>query len=56
MFCEMGRSWPSQNAQPFGAKLKPKMRISATKGSAMVTPQVGEGKMPKSEMMKLTQR
>src|SRR6185436_19019461 len=33
VFCEIGRSCPSQNAHPVGAKLKPKMRISATKAS-----------------------
>src|SRR5688500_5499811 len=27
--------WPSHHAQPFGAKLKGKMRISATNGSAI---------------------
>src|SRR5437868_1646167 len=31
----MGISWPSQKAQPVGAKLKGKTRISATNGSAM---------------------
>src|SRR5882762_299688 len=31
----MGSIWPSQNAQPFGAKLNGKILISATKGSAM---------------------
>src|SRR5687767_14999097 len=35
VFCEMGRSWPSHRAQPWGAKLNGKMRISATNGSAM---------------------
>src|SRR5256714_5000669 len=33
VFCEIGRILPSQNAQPLGAKLNPKMRISATNGS-----------------------
>ena len=56
VFCEIGRSWPSQNAQPFGAKLNGKMRISATKGSHVWSPQVWLGKIPKSEMMKSTQR
>ena len=37
---------------PSGAKLHGNMRISATKGSAMRAPQVGGGKIPKSEMMK----
>jgi hypothetical protein len=36
VFCEIGRSCPSQNAQPVGAKLN--------------------GKIPNSEMMKLTHR
>src|ERR1700730_9929444 len=31
----MDMIWPSQTAQPLGAKLKGKMRISATKGLAM---------------------
>src|SRR5262245_35256754 len=32
------------------------MRISATNGSAMAASQVGDGKIPNSEMMKLMQR
>src|SRR5947209_12797870 len=32
VFCEIGRSWPEHCAHPLGAKLKPKMRISATNG------------------------
>ena len=56
MFCDSGRSWPSHHAQPLGAKLNGKIRISATNGSAMGGPYVGEGKMPKSEMMWLMQR
>src|ERR1051325_2952899 len=36
--CEIGRSWPSQKTQPLGAKLKGKMRISATKGSGHGAP------------------
>src|SRR5215212_9693328 len=35
VFCESGRSWPSHQAQPFGAKLNGKIRISATNGSAI---------------------
>jgi hypothetical protein len=35
VFCEMGISCPLQKAQPLGGKLNGKMRISATKGSAM---------------------
>src|SRR5688572_10087103 len=35
VFCESGRSWPSHQAQPLGAKLNGKIRISATNGSAM---------------------
>src|SRR4051812_21114965 len=31
----MDMSWPSQNAQPFGAKLKGNMRTSATNGLDM---------------------
>src|SRR6185503_8217113 len=53
--CDRGNIWPSQNAHPFGAKLKGKMRISATNGSIGI-PQVGDGKMPNSEMMKSRQR
>ena len=34
MFCERGKSCPSHHAQPLGAKLNGKIRISATKGSA----------------------
>src|SRR5688572_15615170 len=34
VFCESGINCPSHHAQPFGAKLKGKMRISATNGSA----------------------
>src|SRR3954453_4482658 len=33
----MGINCPSQNAHPLGAKLKGKMRISATNGSAMTS-------------------
>src|ERR1051325_2314806 len=33
----MGSRWRWQNAQPVGAKLQPKMRISATKGDDMVS-------------------
>src|SRR4051812_40836274 len=32
----MGSNCPSQKAQPFGAKLNGKMRISATNGSAII--------------------
>src|SRR5579884_4303703 len=32
VFCESGSSCPSQNAQPLGAKLNAKIRISATNG------------------------
>src|SRR5688572_19038230 len=73
VFCESGSSCPSHQAQPLGAKLNGKIRISATKGSAMISllgqdydesktpacvPQhhVGLGKIPKSEIMKSTQR
>src|SRR5262249_54662264 len=35
-FCAMDRSWPLQSAQPRGAKLKPKQRISPIYGSAIV--------------------
>src|SRR5712691_8467836 len=35
-FCEMAMSWPLQNAQPCGAKLKPKQRISPIYGEAIV--------------------
>jgi len=38
VFCEMGRSWPSQKAQPRGAKLPAKILISAMKGSDMLLP------------------
>ena len=44
------------HAQPLGAKLNGKMRISATNGSAMLGPHENRGKMPNSEMMKLMQR
>src|SRR5712691_11912153 len=35
-FAAMARSWPLQNAQPCGAKLKPKQRISPIYGEAIV--------------------
>jgi hypothetical protein len=35
-FSEMGRSWPSQNIQPAGAKLPPNILISPMYGSGMV--------------------
>src|SRR5437879_13650039 len=35
VFCEIGSNWPWQKAQPFGAKLKPNIVISATKGELM---------------------
>jgi hypothetical protein len=56
VFCEIGRSCPSQNAQPVGAKLNGKIRILATNGSAMASSYVGFGKIPNSEMTKLTHR
>src|SRR6185295_11057736 len=33
VFCESGSNWPSHQAQPLGAKLNGKIRISATNGS-----------------------
>jgi hypothetical protein len=33
VFCDIGSSWPLQKAQPLGAKLPAKMRISAMNGS-----------------------
>ena len=62
VFCDNGRICPSQNAHPLGAKLKGKIRISATNGSAtfssssMTPVYVWLGKIPNSEMMKLMQR
>src|SRR5690242_5111493 len=35
LFCAIDISWPLHCAQPFGAKVKPKLRISPIKGSAM---------------------
>ena len=37
VFCDKGSSCPSHHAQPRGAKLNGNIRISATKGSAMIT-------------------
>ena len=36
VFCDNGRSWPLHHAQPLGAKLNGKIRISATNGSMAV--------------------
>src|SRR5205085_11018411 len=36
VFCERGKICPSQKAQPLGAKLNGKMRISARKGSIVI--------------------
>src|SRR5712691_211340 len=61
VFCDSGMSCPSHHAHPLGAKLKGKIRISATNGSAMFlspfTPRIapslqgklyeGGGKIPK---------
>src|SRR5690349_5254907 len=43
VFCEIGRSCPSQNAHPLGAKLNGKIRISATNWSDTLASYVGEG-------------
>src|SRR4051812_10041782 len=37
-FSAIGTSWPSQNAQPAGAKLPPNIRISPTYGEPMSVP------------------
>ena len=63
VFCEIGRSCPLHCAQPVGAKLPAKMRISATNGDVMEDApdsrrfvRVCDGKIPNSERMKFTTR
>src|SRR5215203_3589291 len=43
-FSEIGRSWPSQNIQPAGAKVPANMRISPTYGCAMLRLSAVRGK------------
>jgi hypothetical protein len=51
-----GHELPVAERPPPGGKFSARIRISATNGSVMVGPYVGDGKMPKSEMMKLKSR